>query len=216
MVLKIHGDARSSCTKRVAVVLMEKAVPFELVPVTMAGMKTAEYKAGMQPFGQIPVLEDDGYFLYESRAMGRYVAQKYANQGTPDLIPLSGAVKEMGTFEKAMSIEATQFLAAEQLVSEVLFKPYMGGTTNPDEVTRLTAQLAGMMDAYEQILSKTKYLAGDHITLADLYHLPYAEMITNRLKSDVITARPNVARWFQDISTRPSWIAVKDSVNSTA
>src|ERR1700761_2267513 len=57
---------RSSCTKRVAVVLLEKGVPFELVPVVGPASKTPEYKANMQPFGQIPVLEDDGYFLYGS------------------------------------------------------------------------------------------------------------------------------------------------------
>ncbi|KAJ7443183.1 glutathione S-transferase [Mycena galericulata] len=201
MVLKLHGDARSTCTKRVAVVLIEKDVPFQLIPA-VAMAKTTEYKANMQPFGQIPVLEDDGYFLYESRAIGRYIVKKYANQGTSGLIP-GGDLKENGYFEQAMSIEATQFLPAEQLVYEALIKP------SP-------SQLAEKMDAYEQILSKSKYLAGDHITLGDLYHLPYAHAVTNVLKSDVMTSRPNVARWFKDISSRPSWLAVKDGVNSTA
>ncbi|KAJ7464244.1 glutathione S-transferase [Mycena galericulata] len=214
MVLKLHGDARSTCTKRVAVVLIEKDVPFQLVPAT-AIAKSAKYKASMQPFGQIPVLEDDGYFLYESRAIGRYIVHKYANQGTSGLIP-GGDLKENGYFEQAMSIEATQFLPAEQLVYEALIKPFKGGKTNPDEIAKLTAQLAEKMDACEQILSKSKYLAGDHITLGDLYHLPYAHAVTNVLKSDVMTSRPNVARWFKDISSRPSWLAVKDGVNSTA
>ncbi|KAJ6562398.1 glutathione S-transferase [Mycena capillaripes] len=214
MVLKLHGDARSTCTKRVAVVLMEKGVHFELVPA-VAVAKTAEYKANMQPFGQIPVLEDEGYFLYESRAIGRYIVQKYPNQGTHGLIP-GGDVKVVGHFEKAMSIEATQFLAAEQLVYEALIKPFKGEKSNPEDVARLTAQLAEKMDAYDDILSKSKYLAGDHLTLADLYHLPYADTVTNLLKSDVMTSRPNVARWLQDISSRSSWLAVKDGVKSTA
>ncbi|KAJ6498696.1 glutathione S-transferase [Mycena vulgaris] len=214
MVLKLHGDARSTCTKRVALILLEKQVPFTLVPA-LAGAKSAEYKAKMQPFGQIPVLEDAG--ATESRAMGRYIARKYAGQGTPGLIVGEDAgMEELGIFEQAMAIEATQFLAAEQLVHEVLIKPHMGGTTDPAEVARLTALLAAKMDAYEQILGKTKYLAGDHITLADLYHLPYAELITNRMDSDVMTVRPNVARWFREISARPSWVAVKDGVSSTA
>ncbi|KAJ6498712.1 glutathione S-transferase [Mycena vulgaris] len=216
MVLKLHGDARSTCTKRVAQILLEKQVPFTLVPA-LAGAKSAEYKAKMQPFGQIPVLEDGGYVLFESRAMGRYIARKYAGQGTPGLIVGEDAgMEELGIFEQAMAIEATQFLAAEQLVHEVLIKPHMGWTTDAAEVARLTALLAAKMDAYEQILGKTKYLAGDHITLADLYHLPYAELITNRMGSDVMTARPNVARWFREISARPSWVAVKDGVSSRA
>ncbi|KAF7350385.1 Glutathione S-transferase [Mycena venus] len=216
MVLKIHGNPRSTCTKRVAVVLLEKGVPFELITVSMDDAKTPEYKANLQPFGQVPVLEDEGYFLFESRAMGRYVALKYADQGTPGLIPIGGDLQETCNFEKAMAIEATQFLAAEQLISEAIIKPYKGETINPDEVARLTAQLEGKMQAYEQILSKTKYLAGDHLTLADLYHLPYAHAVTNVLKSDLLTSKPSVARWFHDISSRPSWLAVKDLVQSTA
>ncbi|KAJ7706347.1 glutathione S-transferase [Mycena rosella] len=230
--MRIVQNTRSTCTKRVAVVLMEKGVPFEFVPVTE--MKTVEYKANMQPFGQIPVLEDDGYFLYESRAIGRYIAQKYAKEGTPNLIPTSGDLKEMGTFERPCrsrrpssslrncwsprpSLNRTlQFIIGlDPRVSQAT-RRYMGGTTNPEEVKSLTERLAGKMDAYEQILGKTKYLAGDHITLADLFHLPYADMVTNRLKSDVMTTRPNVARWLQDISSRPSWLAVKDGVESTA
>ncbi|KAJ7228175.1 glutathione S-transferase, partial [Mycena pura] len=210
--LKLHGHPRSSCTKRVAVVLLEKGVPFELVPVVGPASKTPEYKANMQPFGQIPVLEDDGYFLYESRAIGRYIALKYRDQGTPGLIP-EGDLKEIGYFERALSIEMAQFMPAELLVYEAVYKPYKGGKTDPEEVARLTAELAQKLDAYDQILSKSKYLAGDTLTLADLYHLPYADMVTNMLKIDVLTnasARPNVARWYQDISSRKSWLAVKD------
>ncbi|KAJ6550598.1 glutathione S-transferase [Mycena vulgaris] len=83
-------------------------------------------------------------------------------------------------------------------------------------MARLTALLAAKMDAYEQILGRTKYLAGDPITLADLYHLPYAEVLTSHMGNDMMTARPNVARWFREISSRPSWAAVRDGVSSTA
>jgi hypothetical protein len=44
-------------------------------------------------------------------------------------------------------------------------------------------------------------------------------MVTNMLKNDVLTnaaARPNVARWYQDISSRKSWLAVKDGVPASA
>ncbi|KAF8183868.1 hypothetical protein K438DRAFT_1838763 [Mycena galopus ATCC 62051] len=76
----------------------------------------------MQPFAQIPVLEDDGYFLYET--IGRYIVQKYPNKGTLSLIP-GGDERELGYSERAMSIEATQFLAADQLVYEAAIKPWV-------------------------------------------------------------------------------------------
>ena len=57
MVLKLYGSPFSTCTKRVAVVLHEKQVPFELIPVDYAKgeHKTPEFLE-KQPFGQMPYI----------------------------------------------------------------------------------------------------------------------------------------------------------------
>ena len=38
------------------------------------------------------------------------------------------------------------------------------------------ALLARRLEGYEAILSKSKYLAGESMTLVDLFHLPYGKM----------------------------------------
>ncbi|KAG1856405.1 hypothetical protein DFJ58DRAFT_913712 [Suillus subalutaceus] len=48
-----------------------------------------------------------------------------------------------------------------------------GLQTNEERVKELLASLQPKLDAYDLILSKQKYLAGDSVTLADLAHLPY-------------------------------------------
>ena len=54
------------------------------------------------------VLQDeDGFVIYESRAIARYLIRKYPNQGTRGLIPTS--LKEEALFEQAASIEAFNF-----------------------------------------------------------------------------------------------------------
>ena len=55
MVLKLYGFPLSTCTKRVAVVLAEKKVPFEFFPVDRADIKSEEY-VKKQPFGQVPYI----------------------------------------------------------------------------------------------------------------------------------------------------------------
>ena len=55
----------STCSKRVATILKEKNIPYELVSVNMAeGANTTPEYLEKQPFGQVPVLEDNGYFIY--------------------------------------------------------------------------------------------------------------------------------------------------------
>jgi glutathione S-transferase len=66
MVLKIHGSLFSTCTQRVLIVLEEKQVPYEVVDIDFAKQehKTAQHTK-LQPWGKVPVLEDDdGFFLY--------------------------------------------------------------------------------------------------------------------------------------------------------
>lgn len=100
MVLKVHGVAQSTCTRRVLVVLEEKKVPYELVTVKfMEGEHKKPAHLAIQPFGKVPVLEDDGFFLYESRAIAKYIAKKYEGQGTK-LIPVDGDLKAYGLFEE--------------------------------------------------------------------------------------------------------------------
>jgi glutathione S-transferase len=101
MVLKLHGFKFSTCTQRVLTVLAEKGVTdFEIVSINLpAGEHRREPFISMQPFAKIPVLEDDGFFVYESRAICRYIAAKYADQGT-QVMPNTSDLKAFGIFEQ--------------------------------------------------------------------------------------------------------------------
>jgi glutathione S-transferase len=100
MVIKIHGSPFSTCTKRVLTVCAEKNIPYELVTLNFA---IAEHKTpaflALQPFGKVPVLEDDGLFVFESRAICKYLEVKFAGQGTK-LMPDMTDVKAYGLFEQ--------------------------------------------------------------------------------------------------------------------
>ncbi|KAH6709056.1 hypothetical protein BKA61DRAFT_738143 [Leptodontidium sp. MPI-SDFR-AT-0119] len=90
MAIKLYGNPHSTCNQRVAVVLIEKNVSFEQV--------TLEF--------------DDGFFVYESRAIAKYIAKKYAGQATK-LHPNNGDFKAYALFEQAFSAEQS---ARDQLM----------------------------------------------------------------------------------------------------
>ncbi|KAJ6550605.1 hypothetical protein DFH09DRAFT_1086552 [Mycena vulgaris] len=192
MVLKLHGDARSTCTERVALLLLEKQVSFTLVPA-LAGMKSAEYKAKMQPFGQIPVLEDGGYVLF--------------GQWTPGLIVGEDAGVELGFFEQAMAIEATQSLAAERLVHEMLIKRPRGGgaahgaACGEDECIRTDPIVIDSL-----LNSSAAHHVGEPVPppVRRVDHKPHGER-----RDDGAAERRAVVR---EISARPSWVTVEDGV----
>lgn len=125
MVLKLYGVSAFVCTRRVAVVLREYNVPYELVTINF---KAQEHKSEEflkhQPFGQVPYIVDDGGAeVYESRAIGRYIANKYRAQG-PALLPASHEIEKFGKFEQAASVELANFdTYAGGIAAERLYKP---------------------------------------------------------------------------------------------
>ncbi|TRM64615.1 thioredoxin-like protein [Schizophyllum amplum] len=214
MVLTLYGHAISTCTRRVGMVLMEKNVPFKFVAMdyTKAEHKTPEYLK-KQPFGQVPYLDDDGFIVYESRAICRYICDKYPDQGTP-LVPTE--LKAKALFEQACSIEASNFDPFAYGAFMEMYKLKMGVIHNKDRMNELLATLEKKLEGYEAILSKQKYLAGDEVSLADLFHIPYGSTLPqcgyNGLESG---EKLNVVRWWKDISSRESWQTVKDGLKGT-
>ena len=122
MVLKLYGHPISTCTKRVMTVLEELSVPFELITLDILNRdhKTEWYLA-MQPFGQAPALDDDGFIVFESRAICRYIALKYGGIGK--VIPDPTDIKNTALFEQAVCVELCNFDPnAAGLAWENLFK----------------------------------------------------------------------------------------------
>ncbi|TFK65105.1 glutathione S-transferase-like protein [Pluteus cervinus] len=214
MVLKIYGSSYSTCAQRVALICHEKKIPFELFIVDM---KTGEHKSATylekQPFGQIPYIDDDGFILFESRAICRYLCAKYPDQGT-SLVPKDP--KALALVEQGVSIESSNFdFHVSSIVAERYFKPMRGLTTNEEFVSDRLAILKTRLAGYEAILGKQKYIAGDELTLADLFHIPYGELLP-KAGSDILVNEsfPNVSRWWKDITSRPTWKKVQAGLES--
>ncbi|KAJ7315798.1 thioredoxin-like protein [Mycena albidolilacea] len=166
MVLKLFGMPMATCARRVATILVEKKVPFEfvLVDFSKAEHKSPAYLAS-QPFGQVPYIDDEGFILYESRAICRYIEDKYPNQGTP-LVPTDSQGKAL--FEQAASIEYSNFDPfCSKAVAEMVFKPMGGQASNKAVFDELIETLSARLDVYESILGNQRYLAGNEVTLAD-------------------------------------------------
>ncbi|KAG2031205.1 glutathione S-transferase [Suillus americanus] len=209
--VKLYGFPTTTCTRFVALICREQNIPYELIHVNLAkGEHKQPAFTAIQPFGQVPYIDDEGFILYESRAIARYLIKKYPNQGT-SLIPSDPKAEAL--FEQAASIEAFNFTAfVAPIIAEKVFKPYRGLQPNEELVSELFASLLPKLDAYDLILSKQKYLAGDSVTLADLAHLAYGTAFYELGVSfaEVFDSRPNFTRWWKDISSRPAWLAVKD------
>ena len=87
--IRLHCSLLSTFSRRVRMALLEKDIEHELVVVDMAAgtHKKAEYLA-LNPYGRVPVIEEDGFVLYESTVILRYLDSL---KPEPSLFPLRRA-----------------------------------------------------------------------------------------------------------------------------
>lgn len=73
-----------------------------------------------------------------------------------------------------MSIEVSNFNPS---VTEILYQYFMIKATDEALVAEHIKTLNVKLEGYERILAKQKYIAGDELTIADLFHLLYGSML---------------------------------------
>jgi glutathione S-transferase len=164
------------------------------------------------PWGKIPVITtSDGFTLYESRAICKFLAAKY---NFPLLPPLSDLVAR-AVFDQAELAEASYFSPSAGAISfEKFTKPLMGLTTDQTVVTRERKKLQEYFDIIDDILTRQGYLAGNDYTLVDIFHIPVVERLFACGDGDLIRERENVNAWWQRCLTRPAVKKYMDEIPS--
>jgi len=211
-VIKVHGHHGSTATATVLCCLNEKKVEYELVFIDFfEGDQKKPQHLALNPFGQIPVIQDGDFTLFESRAIAKYLAKKYMGQGT-DL--LGSTLTEQALVEQWCEVEGQSFRGpAFSIIEQILLAPILGDSTDEEAVKISVEKVGKVLDVYEERLSKSKYLAGDFFSLADLQHLPYTHYLVNACgKGDLISSRKHVKAWWEDISSRPAWKKVAEKM----
>jgi glutathione S-transferase len=201
MTMKIYGTAGSTCTERVLFTLGEKGHEAELVFVNLASgaHKKAEHLA-RHPFGVIPVLEDDDFRLYESRAIIRYLDDRFPS---PSLTPVDA--KDRARMAQWMSVEQSYLTGGGTVRRNLVYGRFIGLTPNMEEVESAKVSLGATLDVVEKGLEGKDWLAGS-FSLAEVAFMPELDSFAALpAVADVITSRPNVKAWFERIRNRPGW-----------
>ncbi|CAK7346094.1 unnamed protein product [Dovyalis caffra] len=202
--VKVYGPPMSTAVSRVLVTLIEKDVPFELVPIDLSKgeHKNPEYLK-IQPFGQVPAFQDESITLFESRAICRYICDKYAEKGNKDLYGTDFLSK--ANIDQWVETDGQTYgPPSGVLMYQLLFVPK--NVKDEGLIKQNEEKLGKVLDVYEQRLGESRFLAGDEFSFADLSHLPNGEYLVNATdKGHLFTSRKNVNRWWNEISNRESW-----------
>ena len=194
--MKLFGHPMSTCTRKTLFTLHETATPFEFGLVDFAkGEHKQPAHLERQPFGQVPAL-DDGFPLYESRAMMRYIDEKAGSPLTPK------DPKQRALMEQWISVETSNFTPH---VMKFVYHSIFQRQQTPETLAAAKTGLELACDVLDRALAGKQYLVGDQLTLADICYAPYFEYAMGTDAREVITSRPNLAAWWGRVSERPAW-----------
>ncbi len=196
--LRIWGRTNSANVQKVLWCCVELGLAYDR---TEAGLEhgvvdTPEYRA-MNPNGLVPTIDDDGFILWESNVIVRYLATKH---GSGSLCPTD--LRERFEAEKWMEWQATTLFPAFRAA-------FMGLVRTPpekrDETAIAAAQnaTAKLLAGFETQLGKAPFAAGARFTMGDI---PLGITVHRLFNLGIDESGfPNVSRWFKGLMERPGY-----------
>ena len=196
MAPKVYGVARSRAA-RVLWMAKELGLDYEHVKVDFAIGETRHPEhLALNPNGHIPVIDDDGFILWESMAINLYLAKKY---GAGGLYP--GRLEDEArawqwSFWGMTEVERPLLTA---MMNRAIFPENQRDAAAADEAEKTLAQPLGVLDG---VLGRTPCLLGEHFTVADLN---VASILAWARPAQIdMSPFPRVAEWLKNCAERPA------------
>ncbi len=193
--LTLYGRGSSDNVQKVLWALGEIGLDFTHVELGGAhgGLDDPAYRA-LNPHGRVPTLRDGEVVVWESMAIVRYLAARYA-AGT--LWPEDPGARALA--DQWMTwCQAAPYAACNKLFWLTVRTP--AADQDPAAIARTRTALNDHLRLIEARLESSRYLAADHLTMADI---PFGTVLFRYFKLSVDRLElPNLVRWYEDLARR--------------
>ncbi|KFA70656.1 hypothetical protein S40288_08277 [Stachybotrys chartarum IBT 40288] len=200
----LYGFHGSTNSDRVRLTLAEGGfTDYELVLVNLhRGEQKSEENHKRNPWGKIPVIAfPEGFTLYESRAICKYLAKKYSFP----LLPPDSDIEATALFDQAQSTETFYFAEpAGKIAFEKFVKRLLGLPCNDAVVSDAVRSIEVFFDVAERLLQQNEYMAGKDFTLVDIYYIPLIQRLFACGYGDFILGREAISAWWDRCVNRPA------------
>ena len=194
-----HATLSQFCRK-VRLVLSEKKLEFELIEEKY--WEKREDFLALNPFGQVPVLQNSEITLAESSAICEYLNEKFPD---PELLPNNieerAEVRRLVSwFDDKFNREVTQKLVYERITKKIIGK----GFPEAKNVKVGMQNIKFHIDYMSSLLEYRQWLAGNEMTLADFAAAAHFSALD--YSRDVDWDRSSLVKdWYAKIKSRPAF-----------
>jgi len=165
MALTLHGYSYSVYLRIARMTMLEKGVAWSHIEIDpFADEIPADYLA-LNPFGRVPTLDHDGFVLYETTAITRYIDEAFEG---PRLQPETPRERARMNQIIAIADSYGYWPMVRQVFSQRVFNARQ---RTPDEavIAEGLARSRKVLAALEPLIGGCDFLVGDRLSLADLH-----------------------------------------------
>ncbi|MBL8664988.1 MAG: glutathione S-transferase [Candidatus Odyssella sp.] len=198
--IRFYRFPLSGHSHRVELFLSLLGLPVEAIDVDLVqrAHKRPDFLA-KNPFGQVPVIDDDGTIVSDSNAILAYLAARYDEAGR--WLPRDPAA--LARVQQWLSRAAGELAFGP---AEARLIKLFGANYDHERAKALAARLYAVMDPH---LASRRFLAGEHPTIADVAHYSYTAHAPEGGVS--LEPYPNVRAWLGRIEALPRFVPMPKS-----
>jgi glutathione S-transferase len=201
----VHSVPGSPFGRAVLAALEEKGARYRLAPLAPSASKSPEHLA-RHPFGRVPVLEHDGFMLYETQAILRYLDRVLPSPALTPADPRRAArmdqvmnINDWYLFQGVCNIIAFQRIIGPRL---------LGLKTDEAAIEAAMPRARTVVAELARLLGEQPYFAGDAVSLADLLVAPQIDFMAPTPEwSELGVPNANLVAWLTRMQARPSFVA---------
>ena len=184
---------------RVRWALEEAGIPYKTRLIEQGDQDRPEYRA-LQPFGQVPVLEDDGFVLFESGAIVLYIGER-----SETLLPKDVAARARATQWVIAALNSIEpHLMNVALIDLFYANEEWAKLRRPSAVQFAKRRLAGLSKS----LGEKPYLDGERFTAGDLMMTAVLRILKH---TDIVTSDKRLAAYIERCTARPAFKRALDA-----
>jgi len=205
MPVVLHGYQYSVYVRIVRMTLAEKGVAYERVEVNPFAPDVPAAYLALHPFGRVPALVHDGFPLYETAAITRYIDRAFPG---PALQPAEP--KALARMDQIIGVvdAYAYWPLVRQVFSLRVFRPRLGQPADEAEIAKGLAAAVKVLAALERLMADSAFLVGPALSLADLHLGAMLAYFVQASEGDALLHRhARLAAWWQHLRQRPSFAA---------
>ena len=205
MTRELYGYQHSvySWIARLALQEKGKGGDYRWIEINPFAPDVPESYLALHPFKRVPALVHDGFEIYETGAITRYVDDAFPG---PRLQPTDPRHRARCSQFISVIDSYVYWPLVRQVFSHGFFRPRSGRPSDATEIQKGLAAAPAVLTALERLAAESEYLCGAEISLADIHLAPMIGYFAMTEEGEALLKMyPKLSRWCSTMSARKTY-----------